>query len=1028
MKTIIKYFCENHLLANVIFFGVLIVSFVCWNSIGKEELPEFARDNIRVLTIYPGAPAEDVELFVTKPVEEELKGVSGIYDIKSTSSLGSSILNIEIDSDHPDKDQVIQDIKDAVLRVDFPAEVRDLPTFRQFKSSEKAIIDIAIYNKKAKYLDQKSRSLLQKYVLNLEHQLVALPEISSVEKSGYLSPELKILMQPEKLASFDISVSEIHNQIKSNHIRTPIGSLSDKGESKITALHELDNAEALQKLVLRGSYAGPYIRLDQIGRVEQGFEKSTSVKKVQGHEAIVLNVRKSLSTDILSAKNALNKFIEQYKTANSDSPIEIVLMDDESYDVTNRLSLITTNGVLGFVLIMLVLFIFLDMKTGFWVAMGIPFALAFTIILTLFVGYDINNMTLAGIIIVMGIVVDDAIIIAENIIRHQRKGLTLLDSALTGTREMFAPVMASILTTYVAFIPLLFFEGFLGQFVSYIPLMIVFMLLGSLIESVIILPSHMVSEVWLLKSKVRQRRDWFSKCEKSYQSFLSRLLKFKILILVGFCLFLGVMVYLFHHQMRFSMFPREETKEVFIKVEAEDQGLNRYETAKLMEPIENIFIQDQSHVVVAVRSSVGESRHGGLVKEYEGWLRVELLPSDERDEPLSDMMRRWELQAKAVKGFKKVKFFKSWFGHGSGSAIEILVQENNDKNRTEISEDIKSYLEKIPSLSHVEIQRPLEKKEFLFQIDQQKLVQLRLDPVSVSTSLRAFVEGNILYTLNKGDEEVDVRLTVPEDAKIDLTELLNLRVENKEGRLIDLKNIIKITEAVRPTNIQRMNYKRSMTVYGDLSLNPKKTPLEIARILESDLFPKIYKKYPAAVLRFMGEIEDSRKSKGDFQNSIFMALVLIYGILVVMFNSLKKPIVILAIVPFGFAGAMLALMLHGMQVYGFFAVVGALGMIGVVVNDSIVMVDQLEKAALKSSSKDNWIATVASTRLRPILLTTITTVVAILPTAYGFAGYDSMLAEMMLTMGWGLAFSTIITLVLVPCLYGLIDRRKVSQG
>ncbi len=1021
MKKIIEYFASRQLIANVFFCGTIIVAAICWQTIGKEELPEFARDVLNVMTIYPGAPAEDVELFVTKPIEEELKGVSGIYDIKSTSSLGSSSFSISIDPNYPDKDKVIQEIKDAVLRTDFPSEVRDIPTFRQFKSSEKAIIDIALIHKQHSYLDQQARSELQKYALSFENQMVALPEVSSIDKSGYLLPEIHVMMNPDKLKILETSISEIHRQIQKNHIRAPIGSLMDRGESKVTALNELDNQKALENMVVRGTYEGPALKLDQIADVKLSFERSNSILKVNGHEAIILNVKKSVSADILSAKEALMKFIEQHRTTNSDSPVEIILMDDESYDVTNRLAIILTNGLLGFILVLLVLFLFLEPKYGFWVAMGIPFSLAFTTICLLLAGYTINNMTLAGLIIVMGVVVDDAIVIAENILRHRREGWVAIDAAIGGTYEVFKPVFASIITTCVAFVPLFFFEGFWGQIVSYIPLVVILMLAGSLIESVFILPSHLVGRTPLLKNKVSSQKDWFMKFEARYERFLVKVLNKRIFVFGAFLIFSGVSGYIFSLHMNFAMFPREEAKEIFIKVTAEETS-TRFETAKLIEPLERIFLDDESGVVQAVRTSIGHSRRGGAVKENEGWLRVELLPASQRDVPLKQLMEGWEAAANKVEGFKKIKFFRSWFGSGSGSAIELLVQENDDERRLAISVSIKAFLEKIPSLSNVEIEKPLEKKEYLFHIDQEKLVRFDIDPIAVTTALRSFVEGTILYTINKGDEETDVRLTVPDNYKTDLLALLELKVENKEGQLSYLKNFVTIVESMRPTNISRMNYKRTMTVYGDMSTDPDLTPLEIAELMESKLFPKIYKEHPGAILRFTGEIEETRDSQNDFRNSIILALVMIYAILIMMFNSVFKPLIIMAIIPFGVGGAAFALFIHGYSVYGFFAVVGALGMIGVVVNDAIIMIDRLGQKSIQASDREDYyrkIAAVTATRFRPVLVTTITTVLALLPTAYGLLGYDSMLAEMMLTMAWGLVFATFITLLLVPSLYTL---------
>jgi multidrug efflux pump subunit AcrB len=1015
VQSLVKFFISRHLLSNSIFIGLILIALFSWDKVGKEEMPDFTMDWIRISTSYPGAPAEDVELFVTRPIEEELKGVAGIEDISSTSTLGSSSLRIYLDTDYPDKKQVIQDVKDAALRANLPSEVRDIPSFRQFKSTEKAIIDIALIHKKNKYLDNESRAELQKYALTFENQILSLPEISSISKSGYLEPELQILLLPEKLSSLELSISEIYGQINDNHIRVPIGSLKDPGESKITAINELDSVQALDKLILRGTYTGPMIALSQISHIKSGFRSSARINKVQGREAVILNVKKSVSTDILSAKKAVMKFVERFRKTNADSDLSVVLMDDESFDVTNRLSIIYSNGLIGFIFILIVLFIFLDFKSGFWVAMGVPFSLAFTLILTHLVGYTVNNMTLAGIIIVMGIVVDDAIIIAENITRHKKEGKAPIQASIDGTLEVIHPILASMITTCVAFIPLLYFEGHFGKFVSYIPLMVVLMLAGSLLESIFILPSHMSQNLPFIQNKQIKKTDWFTNVENLYERFLGKAISMKWIVFLAFFSFLSICGYLFKSNMKFVMFPREETKEVFIKAIVSGSP-SRIDTAKKLEEIENIFLEDKTNSVVAVRTRVGQNRRGGEVKDNEGWIRVELIPADKREVDLKTLIKGWEEKTKNFTGYKKIKIFKSWFGRGSRSAIEIIVQENDNTARNDILQKVKNHLESISSLDGVELEKPLDKKEYLFKINQKKLVLYNIDPKKVARALRIFVEGSILYTINKGDEEVDVRLTVPDAAKVNLKALLNLKVENKSGRLLRLNKFISIIETNRPSSISRLNFKRTAKVFANLSKSPTLTPLEIGSNLETNLFPQIYKDYPSSILSFSGEIEDSRNSKSEFKSSLVLIVVLIYFVLLVMFNSLTTPLIVLSIIPFGLASASLVFILHGINIYGFFAVIGALGMIGVVINDSIVMLDKLEKGK-SGGDWSKYISSICSTRLRPVLVTTITTIVAILPTAYGIAGYDSMLAEMMLTMGWGLLFSTVITLILVPCLY-----------
>jgi multidrug efflux pump subunit AcrB len=1030
MNTLVAYFASRHLISNIIFIGIIILGVFTWQKIGKEEMPEFESNWVRVTTSYPGAPAEDVELFVTKPMEDELKGVAGIEELATTSSLGSSSLRIILDDNYPLKKEVVQNIQDAVLRVSLPSEVRDIPVIRQFKSSEKAILDIGLYHKDKKYLDVPSRQMLQSFVLGFENQLLSMNEISSISRSHYRKPELQILVDPKKILSMEVSLSQIKSQIQSNNIRVPVGSMNDRGESKITVLNELETVEDFQNLILQGNYEGYGVKLSDISSsIRNDYIQTNSIFKVNGHEAVFLNIKKSISTDILTAQKVINDFLVKYKRSNMNSPIGIVMMDDESYAVRNRLDIIGANGVLGFILIILVLLVFLDAKTGFWVAMGIPFSMGFTLIIASLVGYTVNNMTLAGIIIVLGIVVDDAIIIAENISRHRESGASRIQASINGTLEVCRPIFASIITTCVAFVPLIFFEGFFGKLVTYIPLVVILMLIGSLLESLFILPAHMSGKTPLLEpfAKDDNQIGWFQRYEKKYENFLVNIFKYRTGVMLFFLVFLISSLYLFNTKMNFVMFPREESSEVFIKVKT-DKGSTREETSATIFPLEEFLASDTKNVV-GVRSTIGQSRRGGQVKENEASILVELLPANDRSTSLTTLLERWKVFSDEMKGLDSIKYQRGRWGHGSGNSIELQVQENDDVNRDLIVAKLLKKMKEFPELIDVEMDVPLKKKEYLLKLNQKNMVMYNIDPASITTVLRTFVEGSILYSMNKGEEEVDVRLTVPEEDKTDLNELLQLRVDNREGKLIYLKNIIDIKEVLKPVNINRVDYKRISMIYANMNSKLGTTPLQMAEILETNVFPEITSEYPSSILSFKGEIEDSRESQGEFSSSIIIVILLIYFILVVMFNSLTRPFLILSIVPFGLAGVVFVLVIHGMSVYGFFAVIGALGMIGVIVNDSIVMIDMIDnnlKLNIKNNSKHPWetIARIASTRLRPILLTTLTTVVGILPTAYGFAGYDSMLAEMMLTMGWGLAVGTIITLVLIPCLYTYIHKRK----
>ncbi|MCH2533831.1 MAG: efflux RND transporter permease subunit [Bdellovibrionales bacterium] len=1030
MNSVVKYFASRPLIANVMLFGLIALAIAMWGEIGKEERPEFALNWMRVTLPYPGASAQDIELFVIKPVEEQFKSISGLYEINSSATFGSANFSITVDPNIKNFAEKAQEIKDAVDRAELPLEVED-PIYDKYNSSEKAIIDIAFYLEGVELLDTKSRQRLQEYALTFKNQLISLPHISGVEQKAYLKPELQIKVNPQKLVDYEVSMSEVADRIKQQHIRTPVGVMEDPAESEVSLTSYLDNVEDLENTVIRNNFQGQKIYLNQIAKVQEGFERTTSIRKIQGHEAVVFNAQKSSGYGILDARSAIFKLVSDFRRTHEGSNIRIQLLDDESYDVRNRLSIIATNGLVGFLIILIILFLFLNFQAGFWVAMGLPFALAFTLIACFLAGYTVNNITLAAIIIVLGIVVDDAIIVADSIAQSLKEGKKDLEAATHGTVTVIKPILASILTTCAAFIPLLFFTGRFGLFIKYMPFVVIVMLFASLIESFLILPSHMITP--MPGSKKVNKSKFISKInnyrtqvlgllEKRYKSLLTKVLVYRKSSLIFFLIIIFSSAWIVYSKLNFVMFPREESKEFAVKVIAPEKT-SRSEMADLVKKVEKLFLDDKFNSVVGFRTVVGESRRGGQVRENEANLRIELLPPSEQKAPFNEMIDYWKHETKKMPEFKEVRFMESWWSSDSGSPIALEVRENNDKKRQMVSEAIKAELEKIESLENVEIERPLVKTEYALDLDLSETIRLGINPANLATSMRAYIQGQILYRVNNGEEEVDVRLTSEVDNKDDITKVLQLRANNSEGYLVPISQLVKVNKEQKPISISRVNYKRANMIYADLKQDSKKTPLEIAQYLEEQIFPKIIKQSPTTVLKFRGEIQDSRESGSDFALSVTLILTLIYVLMVFLFGSLTTPLVIATAIPFGVVGVVLAFWSHGFDTYGFFAVIGTLGMLGVVINDSIVLVDKFENHFKNSFDKNTYIkdiTKIAITRLRPVILTTLTTVAGVFPTAYGLGGYDAMLADMMLAMGWGLIFGTSITLLIVPILYSFL--------
>jgi multidrug efflux pump subunit AcrB len=847
-----------------------------------------------------------------------------------------------------------------------------------------------------------------------------------------------IHVHPDKLRAKNLSFPKVADEILAQHLRRPAGSLADKEESDVTAVAELDTVEKLSIVPIRSGFEGHVTRLSDVATVSKGFERSRQIIKVQGHEGIVLNIQKSASTDILSAQLKVVEFVERYEKERPDSPIDLIIMDDESYDIRNRIGLISGNGALGFVLIIVILFLFLDFRSGFWVALGIPFSLAFTLIVALVIGYTINNMTLAAIIVILGVVVDDAIIVAEHVVRHRFGSAEPIPVEESVSRVML-PIIASVLTTCAAFLPLYFFEGRFGAFIIYIPTIVILMLGASLLESAFILPAHLghtsrtgsgstgggMAKISRLRYRVTTMAEGY------YGRALSMLLPYRILIFIGFIGLLAGALWLEQRDMKFVMFPREETREIRVRAIG-PPDISRQDMAQLVRQVEDIFLNDTDGVVVAVRTSIGQSHRGGQVIDSEASVRVELTPPTERDVSLREIQSIWEEKLKQLKGFTSTKIMKSRFGSDSGSSIDIQVRTNKDEERRAVTAALKAGLEAIKGVNNVEVERPIERREYLLHVNRDETARLGVRFDELAATVRGFLEGRILYTLRSGEEEVDVRITAAPADKLVIDDLVAMSVSNRNGYLTPISNLATIEERSRPANIERIDFTRTTNVFADLEEGANATPLEVAHILEEEVFVSIRREYPNVNFVFRGEIEDSRRSGSDFAFSLVLAVTLIYVILVFLFESLLIPFAISAILPFGIVGIIAAFWSHGMVHYGFFALVGLLGMLGVVINDAIVMISRFEAERTLTGTPLGFeqIARLAATRLRPVLLTTATTVAGLFPTAYGLVGYDSMLAEMMMAMGWGLLFGTAITLILTPCLYSVarpVGRNSVEK-
>ncbi|MES0489296.1 MAG: efflux RND transporter permease subunit [Leptospirales bacterium] len=1035
-EKLIGYFAGNHLLANFFLIATLTGGIAALNFTHKEARPNLQFDDLLITTSYPGSTPQTAELLIARPLEDTLRSIPGIEEVKSDCFTGQCKTTVYLQHGYPDKPQVKSDVRNALLSVSFPPEVTELknnPTVSEHSTANIPLIDIGIYYKDIKYLDDASRMVLQSLARTLENELTSMGEVSEIKRKGYKKDEIQVVIDPSRLRNNEISFNEIVSAIRKNSVLYPAGNIRNEDEVRVSLNSELTTVDDLKNLIIQGSFSGSnFIRLRHLARVERTFLEDRTIFKVNGRQAIVLSLIKSQAYDILDARREVFKVIEQYKNSLfKEKGMEVVYIDDESRDIRNRLGIITTNGIIGFILIMIVLFVFLDFRSGFWVGLGIPFTLAFTTICISLFGYTINSLTLAAIIIVMGLVVDDAIIIAENVNRQTE--LSDMQNSIKGATYMTLPIVASALTTLIAFAPLLFMPGRVGMYVEILPIVIFFMLLASLFESLFILPGHLAWRAPGFLAFLTKKREgaghWFKRIENIYEKMLIHLLEYRFVAILLFLSLLGGVILVSATQFKFILFPREEATEFFIKGQT-PLGTDRNRTAKLVEQVENILqeylIAEGGNEVMSYMTSVARDRRGSIVPENQFTITLEIPYRHDRHRPSAEMIEEWKIKFKNLNNLKISDISPGRYNSSSGSPIELLVQSNNDNIRLAAVKMVQEKFAEIPELTNIERENDVSAIEYRLKFKRDNLTRLSVDPEKVGPTLRSILEGVVATRFYEGDDEIKVRVLADTHSASAIQNVLDVPVENRASYLVPLRQVVSVNRVNAPSFIARKNFQRTETIFADIKEGEIVTPLEIADYVENKIFPQIRQAYPRVRLAFTGEIEDSRETGTHMQYVYFAVVALVFIVLSLLFRSLSKPLIIMIAIPFGAMGVMLTLLMHGKLIFGFYAIIGALGLTGVVVNDSIVMVNKLEKERSSySGDKFKYIASIAKTRLRAIILTTLTTAAGMFPTAYGIGGYDSFLSDMMLVMAWGLVFATMVTLVLIPVVYSFLIKSEI---
>jgi multidrug efflux pump subunit AcrB len=1015
-----EFSVKHSLLVNLISLFALLAGFFTLYiyKIRREAFPEVSFDRVLVTTAYPGAAPEEVEKLVTVPLEKELKGVDGIEEMESTSRENSSVIQIEISQDVKDKSKVVDDIREAVDRVkDLPREVEDDPVVWEVTSGEMPVVQVALSG-------QIDEAALQEHAEDLEDILEDVPGVSQIARSGWRNKEVWVELDPEKMESVHLSLEEVMQALEKQNISIPGGKLRGDKEFSIRTTGEFYALDEIENVVIRANEIGNWLRVKDVAEVRFAFEDEDVINKSWGTRSIILTVIKRSTGDTIKIVDAVKQKAAVFKEQLEDD-IDIAFIHDISYYIKRRLGVLKNNGIIGVLLVCGVLLIFLEKRVALLTALGLPIAFCATLAVMGASGLSVNLITMFGLIVVLGMLVDDGIIVAENCTRYLEKGMSSRQAAIIGTQEVAKPVTTTIITTIAAFAPLMFMGGMLGKFIWGIPLVVIIALSASLFEALVILPSHIADFVRSRRGYSAKELPWFKKVLDFYTRILQRALELRYRVLGLTLLVLGLTVVVALLMPRVMFGSEEGIEQFYVRAEA-TVGTNLYKTEELMRPLEEVIAGMPEDVLDAYTTQVGILGETwvhdpyGKSGSHVGQINVYLTPYQIRKKSVSKIIDELRARSGHIEGLEKVYFEKEQEGPPVGKPVAVEIRGEDFSVMQEIASRVQEFLRNLEGTSDVTSDYEVGRGEIRVVVDEAAAAKAFLSVGEIARTVRNAFKGGIATSIKpvKAEEEIDVLVRFPEEYRNQRLIFDTILVPNQFGNLVPLNKVAHVEERVSMARIKHLDGKRVVTVHCEVD-KKRMTSVQANALLAKE-FKNIPEQYPGYSIAFGGEQEENIRSMQGFLKAFLLALFLIFMILAANFNSLTQPLLVMTAIVFGLIGVVWAFFFHGLPL-SFFMFMGVVGLTGIVVNDSIVLVDFVNGLRLKGADRRHSLVEAGQLRLRPVLLTTITTSLGLTPTAYGIGGGDPFLRPMALTIVWGIICASILTLVVLPCTYAIVD-------
>ena len=1001
---------RNPVLVNILMIVVLVLGAFSALRLPQEQFSEIPFFFVNIIVPYPGVAAEDVEKSVTVPVEDEMQGLERLSSVRSTVQDGLTVVTLEFDQgiSNDEFESLLEEARNRFRNIDLPDDVGQ-ETIDDFSTNDFLPVIEVVLSGNVPYGE------LNRNAEELESRIRRISDVSGVTLVGSRDRQVLVDVKQRRLEILGLSISDVVQSIRGRNVSIPAGTAgAGSREYLLRTVGEVEDYRTLERTVVRAA-GGGVVRLGDVATISQGYADDGVYARYNGEPSIALDIAKVPGGSSVDIVNEARRVVEEMRGEMPEG-IEVAFLNDSTVQIRDSLNVLLTNALLGLGLVVFVLLLFVGLRNALMTAIGIPISFAITFIILEALGETLNSNTLFGLVLVLGLLVDHAIVIVENSYRLQQEGLSKREAAIQGVDQVIGPVVAATATTIAAFLPLTFLPGVIGEFLAIVPVTVAVALAASNFEAGFILPSHYAD--WPGGGKAGSRSGVFQRLTAGMQRVISPVYRYRG-VAFALAIIASVGVFSLVPRIQVDLFDAEDFSLFFIEIEM-PPGTPIEQTADTTAKFESRMLPLVGNgEVAAVDTAIGftSGQTENTRQPNVAQITVDLLEQDEgRERSIEAIIDEVDELVAGIAGPEDVRFRKQQNGPPTDPPLVFRLFGDDYDDLTAVSRTIKRRLDTKDGVFNIRDNLENGTPELRVQVDEDAAAGYGLSTEQVGTFIRASFDGITATTIFAENQKTDVVVRYDRARALQLTDLMNLKIPSPTGRQIPFGSVASIGEAQSFASIQRLDGKREVQIEADASdaTDLQAMNQEIQALFDEELAAQ----FPNVELEIGGEFAAFTDLLVDIIRVFLIGVFLIYTILAAQFKSYTQPILILFTIPFAFVGVVLFLIISGTPL-STIVIYAGIALVGIAVNDAIVLISFINDLRKEGVPHREAVERAVRTRVRPVLLTSLTTIAGLIPTAIGIGGYSVVWGPMAATITFGLIFSTASTLILIPSIYGL---------